>query len=840
MTRKRVAPHSRKFDERTILRKQDKFSGGMVKDVEATDLPKNAVANLVNARGNSSSVFGRKGSKLWADFTLPSEASITSLTVTGINVVADSPVFTESMISYMIHIPNVNAKNGIDIAFIRTFVSTTEVTVEKSQTLEDGVYANGVINAPLHASYCDQSTGVHYYLIGTRIYAVIGVSDGAVFNEYFIQGSQMPLSAESAFFRIGKDIVLINPHGQYILSDVNSDEGRYAYKANEDGPTASLSTEEASYATPSSYNYTHTYMRMQGPMNENRNSDDTFIERESVPSAFDVDRQTDLFTLQYPRPIVDALATTYKLNASQYDYVNKFASWVKLSDEEQNPYLLVNYGDDTARVYFDFTAVTTLRDISDEIGRQLYNFNSDIRTVFTNKGTEELFEIYSVDTGDFASSPAFSVDSNSPAEDFDLLNSVDGFLTTASTLRTLEDTVVKTLVYPSTMTDVTHYPMFRSTDIYPKTLDTVDLSDDRIVNNPNILSWIEDVPVCEVVVGNWRQSFNSIGTPKGATGKWSIGSEVRFTTDPDPATIVDIFYSPTAGVDIITVDRAIVGGGGTGEAVFYIGSETLITVTSKTGDQVVCDDTSEMVVGALIYWDDHSYSIIKSIESATEMTTLDTASKGPSYAVINPTSRNFCDSITDVTLKGYLSSWPLQTRFYETFPNVNIATYDDGILLGAERDKTEIHYTTSDDIYHLGVYRTTVQRNDKLMDGVRSLFAVAGVLAILTQNETHYLNPKQSEVVENEFGEYYTKLADPILVQKNIGATHWLKFAPGSKGDIAVLTSEPALRFFNGTEYSKDYSNGAIKITELQRMNEFMVIDYDPIAGINIWGRKDR
>ena len=202
----------------------------------------------------------------------------------------------------------------------------------------------------------------------------------------------------------------------------------------------------------------------------------------------------------------------------------------------------------------------------------------------------------------------------------------------------------------------------------------------------------------------------------------------------------------------------------------------------------------------------------------------------------NPTSRQFYDTINDRVQNGYLRSWSLGTRYYTPMPNTNISAYTNGILMSAIRDDNIIHYSDTNRFRTIGYHNELYQSNNKLEKGIRCILVVNNLFGIFTGSETFNINPKQGQVFENEFGEFYTFLPDPFLVNGNIGVSHQFKWTYGDRGDVLMVTNEPAVRFFNGTQYERDHSKEAVKITELEQMSPMMVVAYNTNDGVLMWG----
>ena len=191
--------------------------------------------------------------------------------------------------------------------------------------------------------------------------------------------------------------------------------------------------------------------------------------------------------------------------------------------------------------------------------------------------------------------------------------------------------------------------------------------------------------------------------------------------------------------------------------------------------------------------------------------------------------------MSDVIRDGYASFYTLGTRFYNKMPQSNIAVYNKGLILTALVDYNKVYYTTTDKIQSLG-YHNINQVNDSIDKGIRCMFVVNDIFTILTTSSTHTINPKQSIPITTDYGEAYIALPDSFLVNGSIGGTGQFRWALGERGDIMVVTNEPAIRFFDGVKYTSNLADGKIQNTELQLLNENMITSYSSVGGIHIWG----
>jgi hypothetical protein len=109
----------------------------------------------------------------------------------------------------------------------------------------------------------------------------------------------------------------------------------------------------------------------------------------------------------------------------------------------------------------------------------------------------------------------------------------------------------------------------------------------------------------------------------------------------------------------------------------------------------------------------------------------------------------------------------------------------------------------------------------------------------MTQSDTYSINPKQAEVITNDFGEFWSLLPDPYLIDGAKGITHAFKIAYGEKGDVLVMTNEPALRFFDGNQFGYNIADGAVQMTEINLLDAPVILSYSSNNGIHLWGYTD-
>ena len=451
--------------------------------------------------------------------------------------------------------------------------------------------------------------------------------------------------------------------------------------------------------------------------------------------------------------------------------------------------------------------------------------------------------------------PSFSIFSNSSDDTFeierhgvsgygkDLLDLVDPILSEYQDGYYLGKTI-KHFRYPDDRHDITHYSLYRSLDIYPHTLEPKDLTDPRIVNAPYVLGWVDDIPVCKIfkidditlnIEGDYISTITDVrfsehdvgctvyhGSGSGYTdGNFKL---IKYQQDPGTYTADGATFEDT-------------------DVYCWIGAESLQEFSKDegkirlvSGDHVMSEDD----IGKLVFWHDGSYDIIEDFGtdgSGDYILAIDKGSKDTSYALMNPTSREYNDSTGEQELSGYTTEFPLNTRFFDQMPNTNIAAYYNGILLSAKFGETSMAFSDCIELHKMGYKNATRQINDSLERAITSIKVVNGYFTI-TSEDTHIINPAQNITGgDPNQGEAYTILQDPILIAKGVGSTHQSKWIEGLPDGLGLVTNEPAVRIFNGTGYGPNLAEGFIQRTKLQRLDSLVLGVFDKHSGLYLWGK---
>jgi len=844
--RKTTYPHSPQQDKRLVVRTQENFTGGMVSDMEPTDLSPTQVAYLSNARGHTNAIKGRKGTIEAPGGKLPRIIEDLTLTLSILEGVSSITCTTEVFEDWMIGC-KIGSETNTDVFIITDVTSTTVVEVVKKDSVTVFSETDGFIRGPINASYSDRDNEVLYFLIGREVYYRDVTGDE--WKQYVLL-SNTPSNTRSSFYKIDERIVLFNSGGIYVLG--KESDGAYAWLANGPIPARKLNISSAErLIDPAIYNYSYTYARIKGSYIVNRNNLGTSIEVETPPFFFLGEDEGSIPVTNQPNYIADganrdftAIKTATPIEDSTYvgfpinDSFKNANTWASLSNEELDPFLRVTVDGDTKDLYFDFSLAVTLQDVAEVIDRVLSEeMGFTIWCKLGGGGSTPKLLIYSTDKD-----IAISLTAVAGSDDYCLLT--EGVITN-STVTTACGNMVQYLRYPGDRKDITHYPVYRTGNILPHiNRDTEgDEKDKRIFSDSNAFAWVEDVAACKMfygkIVSGVLSETTSAGESKvGLLKIQDVGNTLVRVGNGTTLTIDDALYT----LDGIANEYTVTGEGSTDTAVelFYFGAETYFTATkSALGVVTTAQEFDSDDIGKLIFWYDGSVSTIKSVAGTVATVFDDVEVTIAQPGLMDPTYRTFFDTVNENKRIGYYYNWPLRTRFYKPLPYSDVSAYNKGNIISAVTDKNELYYSDTNENRTMGYYDVNHQSIKTIEDGIRCIYVVNDLFIVCTLEKTYSINQKQGSVeYDDRWGLYYTLLPAPSLVQDGIGVSHQYKVANGPNGEKLVITNEPAVRPFNGITYGPNLAEGSIQQTEIQRLSNNMVVDYDKIAGVHLWGKR--
>jgi hypothetical protein len=777
------------------------------------------------------------------------------------------------------------------VFFINSVVDSTVAIVEGN--VPDGVdsFTDGFLRGAIKASFSDISNGVEYYLIGNIVYAIS--SNGSVLALQSWKAcsfiGEQPVAATSTFHKDKSGIILCNPSGVFSISSPYGANGFYGYKINVSVPEFKInrnfsesislvggSEDMQNFSDASAYNYAYSHMRMvdsSGVFGYSANrlgtsSVETVVQFETpvyfpyyedsiddgVTPTYIPDGRGKFHTTVYTRcPISNKTSTVFTFDSSYQSYED----FVKLSDTSKRPYAIVTVGSISGlTAYFDFSDCTSMKDVARSIQDSINDStNGSLRVKLSSipiystgefQGYTNGVEIYSesgedVVTIDTSTSTGynifytcFDVPSASPVG-----ASTNKCGKTVKFLRYpgYQKTTAGVEEYSSNTWPSTHYGIYRSKDIYPSTLDSFSGIDSRVSNNPDILSWIEDVQCVNILTGSVTDGVLTVtaGEIKDYDQYCTIyngGNEYRLGTKLTDSTIE--IYSITSETLTPVVSIA--------SSVFTIGGEKTFTADFTTTDGVTTFEStgytfSASDIGKCIFWHDGTYCIVDGVADGSISVVGDISGKDDSIVgAINPTWREYYDTVTDNIQNGFLAVYPLKTSYNIPLPSMTSSAMAGGMLFVSSSASNKLTYSSLD--VSIGYYHANKQAVDTFVDSILALSIVKDYLVIFTQSSTFSIPMSGSKQVTTEFGEAYTIVPTPSVIHSGVGCTSPTKIARTDDGNIVVFTTEPAIRSLDGVTYGGNIAEGLIQETYLQKMSPNVVMSYDKISGLTIWSKR--
>lgn len=256
---------------------------------------------------------------------------------------------------------------------------------------------------------------------------------------------------------------------------------------------------------------------------------------------------------------------------------------------------------------------------------------------------------------------------------------------------------------------------------------------------------------------------------------------------------------------------------------------------------------SENDVGKFLFAETDAYLIKRFINDATvELAwSTDTADMA---VVMDPTFRWPRIIVTDTILKSRrdaadaeAAEYYLQSRYYRPLPNCSSwAISDSGWMIGAMSGDHVYYYSDMARSKHLGYYKFSRQYNNKIPAAITQIVGYSGAIYIRCRNSTHkILTSVPVEVGDRSSGEQCSMLPDPVEVDPVIGVITQFDSVRFPRGGEVVFTSEPAVRFFDGTSYGEPYDVDRVNKAMIRKYRKPVIMSYAPHRGLIIWGRRD-
>ncbi len=833
MARKVFRPISQKFGEREIYRDQSSFAGGLYADEPHSEIPDNSIARLDNAHAHTQYLRGRNGSRRYVDTQYPAITGKTGITLSqsGTTITRSGGSFTQADVSnWIVWDDGTNTE-------ITSFVSATVVETQFSATRSS---TNAYIRGRINSRYWHSTLRKIIMHIGNEFYVANSIAMSSWTRIIILEGT--PSNATSSFDE--QDDFTICGTSNGIFKIVLDTTYPYAFRINSPVPTVRVSSGVREDQKTYGRRVLYAMSRITGEeLFRNRNSENAFIELESgtVEATEDNDDFSEVWTEE---KIGNNTKTQGRLTCAALSTANHDVSevWEIITDGTFIiTYTYANGTTQTETVYVDFTGVVALREVADRIQTAARAFFPDIECWFSN-------DHFVFSSGEInGTSISWLTDGATGTNIADNLagRSTDGgSLDTAFIYEqpvTITGFRVPTRSSLSTIAQRqwTHYSIYESLDIGDAGTDPVTGE----ANVPDRFVWAYDLRIAASFYAS-KATDGTVTAEDGEFEEADVGSVIEWR-DGDRDTITAFISSTQVSVAVeLYFDNPkdlMAAAIGNGE----------VTKASQSGNTVTWikgTNFANIELGDTLYWPDGKRSQVSTLVSNTQIQVLDSATRSATGVTFHPTGRNYYDRISDERLRARINKgvWLLQQRFHEALPNGNMLVATPAFIFVAAREDTIIYYGTFTPTtkYLTGYHNPYYQVETGIKDAITHIEEFPNRLIVFCSKKT-YGGPvnESTQFAVKGTGSFVTTFNGFQLVDGNIGLRDWGSIRKPIYGKTILVTSEPAVREFDGYSYgenkAEDERLGMSKVmNELRSWFRASGSCYHPNLGYVIWGRR--
>ena len=796
--------------------------GRMMYDIPASEIGDN-VHRLVNAHDYGKYIEGRTGSKeaTYLPTTLPKYPSYTSFRAyqSGHTVYRQSgAAFTNALLGQWMCWPTDPVVRNEIIGV----VGADSLLVAKldTQAEQSGTYIQG----KTHVLYQHKMNKRFFLHIDSRLfYASFGDS---TWTQIFQMGYYGLADSKSYVYEFDDYLVIVNENGIFKIK-INADVP-YFFKMNSPPPRVLIGdvaeTELLTYGRPYIYSsskltgndkwrYTKSLTRDRDRTDTEADDGATLIEQETGTTRLNNNKK-DFGSVFTELPIGSGLETYGVLTCGNWvaGTDDQVLLWRAIDDgsfsitiDGSNYNVMVDYTN--AENIGDIPQMTqdAIRGLSDLLGGVVVEIDPNagnprfiFRTAEVDGSTIGVLAAHTTGAGTDVSTGAGANFQGTAADGAAADNAAlwresndIGLLTVSP----IQDTPVAGGEY-----HLTHYTVYGPKDIGP--------DGTQLGNNPDAYTFLADVPHAKAYTG----SVNAAGVltlTQGMLSYADVGSILEFQdgTRVTIATVTGVATGTVLPVAAVAAQSCAIGNNGAG-ANFGVMTVTqaAFTLTIASGYALTDQD-----IGKPVFYSDGTINWIRSRTSATVAVMLNSATKASQAACINPTSRRFNDTITDETIEARFHFAPFtpDNRFYIELPNTDLGVVVPGFIVVAQTGDNVIRYTplakeARDQKYFAGSYNNARHFDDYAEGAIQRLAKYPDKLIVFCSRSVWGCPTNIPMVTEiKDFGITIAVLPNLTLLD-NVGVLHVESADWVDVGKEIMITSEPAIRTFDGNSFSNE------------------------------------
>lgn len=833
MAERNFSPKTIYQDQREIVRYQPPsgstypFSSGAFQDIDGALVPSNGVHKLYNYRAKITGLEARGGTKLWSETQLPALEGRTgySLTKTGNEVtktVGDNFVSSD-VGNYIVYDDGTHER-------IAAYSSPTVVIVDTTTTHAASInaYMRGPINAPI---VYHEKQGMYVLFIDTRLFYSDTIEMDA-WTEVIKSGIfAAPMSAISDLRVFDYGMVLFNRNGIYriCLNDFTY------WKMNAAVPSTVLTTEVQGVDDKYCRRQLYKMARLTGAGQNGKRYDDGVSILQESGTVLPDNSDNDFAEIWTEKPIGQGDTTYGVLQGgalvAPYDTVLGWQTFttgqfrISINGVENN-------------IVPDFTSVISMDDVATRIQTALRDFFPSAQCELHGSGGVVSFILTSPDEGSTISVTSAGDGATDIGSSIMSCQSGTGQVFNSKYTNGVTIGELEIPIDPDTGLYDAHWNRY----VLCSTLDVADPLNGS-GNNTELYIWNTDIPVAKAFtasISGWV-----ITLTEGEFVPGDTGSRFRFENghEYDLVEYVDSTHFNVAVYGLYPSQSAAIGGDG-----YYLVNKPIRVLTIQqdgtTIHRISGDLFSSTDAGRILFLSDGTEL---HVVSYTDMDTVEVKESATiainTAACIEPKTRKWFDTtrddpyLTSPNLRSRITNYSLQNRFFTPLPNSNVGEITSNMLWAALREDTVVYYSPADTNYrHQTGYHYEQEQREFVQDAIIEMSEIGDYLSIKCVHTTRALPLNTFTGIElDSAGTSIIKCAGNFMVDEHIGIKHYGAVCRIDRKQQIVITSEPGIRIFNGSEYGDNLAIDRI-VKILEKMKVGYACCYDPVNGFTFWG----
>jgi hypothetical protein len=363
-------------------------------------------------------------------------------------------------------------------------------------------------------------------------------------------------------------------------------------------------------------------------------------------------------------------------------------------------------------------------------------------------------------------------------------------------------------------------------------------------NNQQLYVWLADVPIMKAYTASIDASGNLLIT-EGYLETGDIGCilqaadgtvvQVSSVDSAQTGSVVDVGESSYSSGAIASTSWSL----GNGDTMTVSQSGTTVTIEGGTAPDLTSADERKPV-----FLPDGRVKRIKEVLTTTTFQTDESETLASTAAGMNPTYRKYTDHTQDAVpgLRSRIRAWTLQQRAWTPIPNANLVLATRALLFSGVANGTIVHYSEITRGWeHLCGYHNelaqVIQTKNPISDLVQHK---ESVIIRCVKNTEEVLTTSTQTVTNEDIGESHVELTAQNPVDTAVGAIDWSGTTKDDRGIEVLITQEPAIRIFDGRNYSDDnLADGHIQKKVLRKLQPAYSVGYHPHIGLIIYGSDD-